>query len=120
MSVFTALTFDLNKKTTDVTVGLAGLDILTITFKESNRGAGDGVPIDERAVALSCLVSFLPTFAMSIQGPRGIEALQRVRHLKGRMDMASRLGRVFCLRKQEAAAKRRLPERWRMCLTKTL
>ena len=65
------------------------------------------MPIDERIEAFAYLVDLQMTFAMSVQAPKGMEALQCVQRLKARLEGATRLAREFCLTKREAAAKPR-------------
>ena len=55
--------------------------------------------IDGRIEAFAYQVGFLATFAMPVQVPKEMEALQR---LKARFEGETRLVREFCLRKPES------------------
>lgn len=70
--------FDLDKKTAEAVANLAGLDILTIVYKEAGRWGGDRVPIDKRIEAFPYLIGLPATFAKPVHDPKGMEALQRV------------------------------------------
>ena len=55
--------------------------------------------IDGRIEAFAYLVGFLATFAMPVQVPKEMEALQR---LKARFEGATGLVQEFCMRKPES------------------
>lgn len=46
LSVLTAMAFELYKKTTEVLVNLAGLEILAMAYKSASKGRGGGPIVD--------------------------------------------------------------------------
>lgn len=49
MSTFTAMSFDLNKRTTESVANVAGIDIMTIACKEAGGGGWEGRGVDRGA-----------------------------------------------------------------------
>jgi len=105
MSRLTTMTSDLDKKMAEAVANLAGLDILVIAYKNAGKGGGDGVPIVDWIEAFAYVVGLLAIVAMPAQGPKGMEALQRLQSLKASLEGVVTLVRDFCLRKREVAAK---------------
>lgn len=82
VSVLTAIAFVLDKKTAETVVNLAGLDLMAISYKNADKGRGEGVPIVYRIEAFAYVVCFLATVAIPVQGPKKMDALQRLQPLK--------------------------------------
>lgn len=72
VSMFTSTSFDLDRRTAESVVNFAGIDIMTIVYREDvgGDGGGEGALIDERIAVFLYLVDLLATFASSMSDTR--------------------------------------------------
>lgn len=70
---------DLDMNIAESVTNPAGIDILSIAYKQAVRElGGEGVPNNERIDAFSFLVGSLASFAMSVRDPKGMGVCQRL------------------------------------------
>lgn len=82
------LNFDLNQKTSEAVANLAGLGTLTIAYENAGWGAGeDRAPIYQR---INIFLTWSLRFMISVEDPKGMKAVQRLKSPKVRFDRAVR------------------------------